>query len=103
MSGFNPKETVKPKKNELFSDTRGGKIQQTYNENPPTLTVHEAKQDDAAMKAGQKSNLGESESGTHKGIFQVKGESVGKATDQPEAPHGRSYPGRPIPGTKKVK
>lgn len=42
---------------------------------------------------------GTSENGSHRSIPQSM-EPIGKMTDQPEAPHGRNYPGRALPGKK---
>lgn len=41
---------------------------------------------------------GTSEDGSHRSIPQ--GGEVGKMTDQPEASHGRNYPGRALPNKK---
>ncbi len=42
------------------------------------------------------STRGTSEDGSHRSIPQST-EPIGKMTDQPEAPHGRNYPGRALP------
>lgn len=42
---------------------------------------------------------GTSEDGSHRSIPQSM-EPIGKMADQPEAPHGRNYPGRALPKNK---